>query len=71
MENESGQTIFPQLGLKIKPRQGSALFFHNTRPDGAIDKRTLHAGAPLTGPGMEKWAMNIWVRDKALPLQHR
>jgi prolyl 4-hydroxylase len=60
---EGGQTEFPTLGKRWKGRKGSALFFWNVEPDGAIDRRTLHAGLPPTQG--EKWLLSQWIRGRA------
>jgi prolyl 4-hydroxylase len=56
---EGGQTAFPQIGLRWKPRRGRALFFWNVEPGGAIDQRALHAGRPVTRG--EKWMLSQWI----------
>lgn len=59
-----GDTVFPNLNLRIRPKKGTALFWENchaTTTGSEGDPKTLHAGAPI-GDG-EKWAMNIWIRD--------
>ena len=61
---EGGQTEFPTLGKRWKGRKGSALFFWNVEPDGAIDRRTLHAGLPPTSG--EKWLLSQWMRGRPL-----
>jgi prolyl 4-hydroxylase len=63
-EYEGGQTEFPTLGKRWKGRKGSALFFWNVEPDGAIDRRTLHAGLPPTSG--EKWLLSQWMRGRPL-----
>ena len=71
IDNGSGKTRFPRLGVEVTPQRGKALYFRNTSEDGSIDSRSLHEGAPVEGEGIEKWAANIWVRDRPLPLSHR
>ena len=44
---EGGGTAFPTLGLELRPRAGSALFFSNVDEQGNIDPATLHAGLPV------------------------
>ncbi len=44
---EGGGTAFPTLGLEVRPRAGSALFFSNVDEHGNIDPATLHAGLPV------------------------
>ena len=57
---DGGETAFPQLGWRYKGRTGDALLFFNATPDGAPDRRTLHAGVP-TASG-EKYLFSQWVR---------
>jgi prolyl 4-hydroxylase len=45
---EGGGTAFPTLGLELRPRAGSALYFSNVDEHGQIDPATLHAGLPVT-----------------------
>ena len=55
-----GRTVFPQLGLSIKPIQGSVLFWLNVHPDLRYDSRNLHLGCPtLYG---NKWIANKWIK---------
>ncbi len=56
---EGGETEFPAIGLRWKPRRGRGLFFWSVHPDGAIDQRTLHAGRPVTRG--EKWMLSQWI----------
>jgi prolyl 4-hydroxylase len=59
---EGGETDFPAVGSRFKGRKGNGLFFWNVEPNGAIDKRTMHAGLPpVTG---EKWMFSQWMRDR-------
>lgn len=55
-----GETIFPELNLRVPPIPRAAIFWRNVRPDGAIDGRTLHGGAPVHR-GV-KYAANLWLR---------
>jgi prolyl 4-hydroxylase len=57
---DGGETAFPQLGWRYKGRTGDALLFFNATPDGAPDRRTLHAGVPTTSG--EKYLFSQWVR---------
>lgn len=56
---EGGETEFPVIKGRWKGRQGSALFFWNVRADGALDRRTLHAGLPVIRG--EKWLLSQWI----------
>jgi prolyl 4-hydroxylase len=56
---EGGETEFPVIGGRWKGRKGGALFFWNVEPDGTLDRRTLHAGRPVTRG--EKWMLSQWI----------
>jgi prolyl 4-hydroxylase len=55
-----GDTIFPPLGLAIRPKKGSAVYFEYVNQEGEIDPHTLHGGAPVTHG--EKWIATKWMR---------
>lgn len=58
---ESGDTVFPKIGLSIVPKKGSAVYFEYMNDGGQLDEATLHGGAPVvTG---EKWVATKWVRQ--------
>jgi prolyl 4-hydroxylase len=59
---EGGETQFPILGKRFRGQRGTALFFWNVEPDGAPDKRLLHAGLPPTRG--EKWLLSQWIRGR-------
>lgn len=61
-----GETVFPELGLRIAPIPRAALFWRNLRSDGAIDPRMLHGGAPVKS-GV-KYAANLWLRGEQDPV---
>jgi prolyl 4-hydroxylase len=56
---EGGETAFLRTKGKWKGRKGGALFFSNVGPDGLLDRRTLHAGLPVTRG--EKWMLSQWI----------
>ena len=58
-----GRTVFPLLGLTVKPPALSLLLWYNLDPTGQPDSRSLHAGCPtVTG---HKWILNKWInRDQ-------
>lgn len=60
-----GSTYFPQLGLSIHPKKGSALWFGYLGDDGVPDMRSEHAGLPVLSG--EKWIMTKWLRQKPIP----
>lgn len=54
-----GETLFPEIGLQITPRKGSALRFPNISAEGGLIPQALHAGCPIkTGI---KYVCNIWT----------
>lgn len=60
---EGGETIFPELGLSICPKRGSAVYFAYTNSRGQIDPLTYHGGAPVKRG--EKWIATKWMRERA------
>ena len=56
-----GGTSFPGLGLDVRPKKGSAVFFQNTNAQHEGDSRTLHAGSPVVR-GVKTIA-NKWLRE--------
>ena len=39
-----GNTVFPQLGVSVKPNRGTALYWNNIKSDGKFDTRSCHLG---------------------------
>ena len=58
--NSGGRTIFPQLGLSVKPVKGSALYWFNIGPHMNYDSRVLHLGCPVIYGN--KWITNKWIK---------
>lgn len=58
---EGGETHFPRLGLKVKPRRGSAVLWPSTYSDAleTQDPRTIHEALPVI-KGV-KLAANSWI----------
>jgi len=56
-----GETVFPGIGLSIRPRAGSAAYFEYFNGQGLVDSRCLHAGAPVSRG--EKWIATKWLRQ--------
>jgi prolyl 4-hydroxylase len=55
-----GATVFPQVGLRVVPRRGSAVFF--SYADAHPASLTLHGGEPVTDG--EKWIATLWLRER-------
>jgi len=58
---EGGETHFPKLNIKVKPRKGSALLWPSVldRDPRAVDPRTSHAALPVIRG--TKYAANVWM----------
>lgn len=64
---EGGATIFPEAGLEVVPKKGSAVYFEYTNSLGQSDPMSLHGGAPVLKG--EKWIVTKWMHQRAhLPL---
>lgn len=57
-----GATIFPELGLDVAARKGSAVWFSYCNDAGELDAKTLHGGAPVVAG--EKWIATKWLRER-------
>lgn len=59
-----GQTVFPNLGLSVKPRKGSALFWFNFQANGLYNEPKIeHLGCPVIMGN--KWIANKWIKFNA------
>jgi hypothetical protein len=54
-----GYTIFPGLGLHVKPQKGDALFWLTVKNDGEYDSRMFHMGCPVVYGN--KWVVTKWL----------
>jgi prolyl 4-hydroxylase len=59
---QGGDTYFPEIGLSVKPRKGSAVYFEYCNSLGQVDPKTLHGGAPVIQG--EKWIVTKWMRQR-------
>ncbi len=59
---DGGSTSFPELGLSVMPRKGSAVYFEYGNSLGQSDPKTLHSGDPVLSG--EKWIATKWMRNK-------
>jgi len=57
---EGGATVFPDIGLRVPPQRGSAVFFSYARAHPS--SRTLHGGEPVHAG--EKWIATQWLRER-------
>lgn len=59
--DHGGETYFQELDIKIKPRKGRLLIFHNVRENANLpDERTMHSSLPLEQG--EKYIATYWFR---------
>jgi len=63
---EGGETIFPEIDLKITPKKGNAVLFYNCHPDGKVDPLTCHGGAPVVQG--TKWIATKWIHLEEVQL---
>ncbi|HUA78965.1 MAG TPA: 2OG-Fe(II) oxygenase [Dyella sp.] len=59
---EGGTTIFPEIGLEVIPKKGSAVYFEYTNSQDQLDRLTLHGGSPVARG--EKWIVTKWMRQR-------
>ena len=57
-----GETDFPAIGLRVRPKAGMALSFTNILGDGSPDPLARHAGLPVTQGS--KWIATRWIRRR-------
>ena len=58
-----GATVFPEVGLEVRPLPGRAVYFTFLDADGGVDHRSLHGGAPVHAG--EKWIVTQWCRERS------
>ncbi|KAI4901933.1 hypothetical protein NFI96_031413, partial [Prochilodus magdalenae] len=57
-----GATVFPNIGVSLKPQKGSAVMWYNLLRSGQLDSRSLHAGCPVLQGS--KWVCVKWLRER-------
>jgi prolyl 4-hydroxylase len=57
-----GATVFPEVGLEVRPLPGRAVYFTYLGTDGTPDRMSLHGGAPVEAG--EKWIITQWCRER-------
>ncbi|HWU98478.1 MAG TPA: 2OG-Fe(II) oxygenase [Oxalicibacterium sp.] len=60
--DDGGGTFFPEAGLTVVPKKGSALYFEYCNEMNQLDGKSLHAGGRVLQG--EKWAATKWMRQK-------
>ena len=59
---EAGETMFPEIGLSVTPKKGSAVYFEYCNSKGQVDPLSLHCGVPVVAG--EKWIAPKWMRQR-------
>ncbi|XP_015914091.1 prolyl 4-hydroxylase subunit alpha-1 [Parasteatoda tepidariorum] len=57
-----GATVFPQIGVTLRPKKGAAAFWHNLHKNGEGDMLTRHAACPVLAGS--KWVSNKWLHER-------
>ena len=60
---EGGETWFPRLNYKVKPKQGNALLWYNVNDFNQVEILSEHSGTPAKET---KYGCNVWIRSKPL-----
>ncbi len=60
VDGNGGETYFPNLNKKIKPKKGAALFWRNCLESNKCFTNSLHQGLPPYSG--KKYGMNVWIR---------
>jgi prolyl 4-hydroxylase len=58
---EGGETVFPEVSLKVAPLKGTAVYF-SYFSQGMVNPLSLHGGMPVIKG--EKWIATKWMREK-------
>ena len=55
--------------LRAAPIAGNAVLFYSQKPDGGLDKYSLHGGCPVLEG--HKWSANVWIWNRPKPGKSR
>ena len=56
---EGGETEFPELEIKVKPKEGRAIIWNNMNDDGKCEEKSLHS-ANNVGDDEGKYVLQRW-----------
>ena len=59
-----GETVFPQLGLEIRPQRGMLIAWNNLNADGTVNEATEHLSQPVVSG--TKCMMTKWFKNKVI-----
>jgi len=59
---QGGYTVFPNLGISLKPKKGDVAFWYNLFANGEGDEMTRHAACPVLAG--TKWVSNFWIHER-------
>lgn len=60
---EGGETIFPNIGMRVAPKKGHAVYFAYTNSMSQVDPLSYHGGNPVIKG--EKWIATKWMRQRS------
>lgn len=60
---EGGETFFPKVGAKIKPKRGMAVIWNNLYENGEINEYSLHESKPVISGS--KFIITKWFRSNS------
>lgn len=63
-DDAGGATHFPDLGVRVLPRSGRAVFWNNQNADGSENPRMRHEGEPLGSTADKKLIITKWFRER-------
>eukprot|EP00591_Stephanopyxis_turris_P010802 CAMPEP_0195507700 /NCGR_PEP_ID=MMETSP0794_2-20130614/1090_1 /TAXON_ID=515487 /ORGANISM="Stephanopyxis turris, Strain CCMP 815" /LENGTH=513 /DNA_ID=CAMNT_0040634463 /DNA_START=247 /DNA_END=1788 /DNA_ORIENTATION=- len=72
-EEGGGELVFPSANppIKIRPKKGMAVVYHNHDEEGTLDTSTIHAELATTASQGVKWTARKWIYSDPLPPSRR
>lgn len=67
-EGEGGETVFTQIGIRVRPVRGAALVWPNVGKNGMPDQRMMHASLPVDCS--KKVVVSAWLRAEDVSHMH-
>jgi hypothetical protein len=63
--DEGGETVFPHLGVTVKPKRGTALIFNGMDAAGTCLNASMHEARPVVGELRTKGILQRWYAHRA------